>query len=66
MKRLLFRDGWLLLLALVCFGAAALGLFWWSFPRGARAWLHLAVAVGLVLLAGGIAAPVVTRSLKRR
>ena len=63
--RLLFREGWMLLLCLVCFAAAAAGLFWWSFPRGSAGWIRLAGAIVLLLLAGGIAAPVLTRALSR-
>jgi len=64
--RLLFGQGWMLALLLLAFGSAALGLFWWSFPRGGAGWLRFAAAVALVLLAGGLVAPVVTRALKRR
>jgi hypothetical protein len=63
--RLLFREGWMLLLCLVCFAAAAAGLFWWSFPRGSAGWVRLAGAIAVLLLAGGIAAPVLTRALTR-
>lgn len=64
--RLLFREGWMLALCLVCFGAAAFGLFWWSSPRGGAAWLRLGLSVAIVLVAGGFAAPIVTRALLRR
>ena len=64
--RLLFRDGWMLVLFLVCFGAAGAGLFWWSAPRGGAGWVRFAAAAGLVLLAGGVVAPLVTRTLYRR
>ena len=64
--RLLFRDGWMLILFLVCFGAAAGGIFWWSAPRGAGGWIRFAIALAIVLLAGGIVAPIVTRALYRR
>ena len=64
--RILFREGWMLVLCLVCFGAAAAGLFWWSSPRGGAAWIRFALSVGIVLLAGGFAAPLVTRALLRR
>ena len=64
--RLLFREGWMLALCLVCFGAAALGLFWWSSPRGLAGWIRLGLGASLVLLAGGLAAPVVARALLRR
>jgi hypothetical protein len=64
--RLLFRDGWMLVLFMICFGAAAAGIFWWSAPRGAAGWIRFGVALGTVLLAGGIVAPIVTRALYRR
>jgi len=64
--RLLFRDGWMLILFLVCFGAAAGGIFWWSAPRGGAGWIRFGVAVLLVLVAGGIVAPIVTRAIYRR
>ena len=63
--RLLFREGWMLLLCLVCFGAVAAGIFAWGFPRGGSGWIRLAVAVAVLLLAGGIAAPILTRALRR-
>ena len=66
MKRLFFREGWVLLLALVAFGAAGLGLFWWSFPRGSGAWIRLAVGVVVLVLAGGLIAPIVTRAVRRK
>ena len=64
--RVLFREGWVLALGLVSFGAAALGFFWWSAPRGAGGFVRFAVAVALVLLAGGVVGPLVTRALTRR
>jgi len=64
--RRLFREGWMLALCLVCFGAAAGGLFWWSFPRGGAGWIRLGGALLLLLLAGGIAAPILTRAIARR
>jgi hypothetical protein len=65
-KRLFFREAWVLLLAMVMFGAAAAGLFWWSFPSGGGAWVRLGVGVALLVLVGGFVAPIVTRALKRR
>ncbi|HVS11083.1 MAG TPA: hypothetical protein VMS76_14535 [Planctomycetota bacterium] len=64
--RLLFRRGWILALALLCFGAAGIGLFWSTFPRG---WSGVARALGLLaalLLIGGLIAPAITRALHRR
>lgn len=63
--RMLFREGWMLVLFLACFGAAAVGLFLWGFPRGSAGWIRLAVALVILLVAGGIAAPILTRALSR-
>jgi hypothetical protein len=64
--RLLFREGWILAVGLVSFGAAVLGLFWWSFPRGVAGILRFALVIVVVLVAGGLVAPIVTRALNRR
>ena len=64
--RVFFRDSWVLLLGLVSFGAAGLGFFWQSFPRGWRGVGRFAVLVGVVLLVGGVVAPIITRALNRR
>lgn len=63
--RLLFREGWVLVLGLVAFGVVGLGFLWGAFPRGAAGFLRLAVLVGVVLLAGGVVGPLVTRALHR-
>ena len=63
--RMLFREGWMLALLLVCFGGVAAGVFAWGFPRGGSGWIRLAVALAVLLVAGGIAAPVLTRALTR-
>jgi hypothetical protein len=64
--RILFREGWILALALVCFGAAGAGLFWFGLPRDPAALARFAaVAIALALL-GGVVAPLVTRALHRR
>ena len=64
--RLLFREGWVLVVGLVAFGAAGIGFFWWSAPRGSAGLARFAIAAALVLLAGGVVAPLVTRALGRR
>lgn len=64
--RVLARDGWVLVLALCCFGVAGAGLFWSTFPRGGRGLARFAALAGVVLLAGGIVAPMVTRALHSR
>lgn len=63
--RVMARKGWVLLVGLVCFGVAGAGLFWETFPRGWRGALRFAALVGLVLVAGGLVAPIVTRALHR-
>ncbi len=64
--RVLARDGWVLLIGLVCFGVAGLAFFWDVFPRGWAGALRLVVLLVAVLLAGGIVAPMITRALNRR
>jgi hypothetical protein len=64
--RLFFRDGWVLLLGLVSFGAAGLGIFWYSFPRGLAGFVRLGVLVLVLLLVGGLVAPWITRRLNKR
>ena len=63
--RLLFREGWVLVLGLVAFGAVGLGFLWGAFPRGAGGFLRFAVLIGIVLLAGGVVGPLITRALHR-
>ncbi len=64
--RLLFKEGWVLIAGLVSFGAAAIGLFYMTLPRGAGGWLRLAVLIVVLIVAGGIVGPIVTRALNRR
>jgi hypothetical protein len=64
--RMVFREGWILILGLVCFGAVGLGLLFHGFPRGGAGLLRFAVLVGAVLLAGGLVAPRITRALHAR
>ncbi|MBM3986745.1 MAG: hypothetical protein FJ294_02160 [Planctomycetes bacterium] len=64
--RLFFSQSWVLLLGLVMFGAAGLGLFATTFPRGERALLRVAILVGVMLVIGGVIGPLVTRALNRR
>lgn len=63
--RLFFREAWILVVGLVCFGAAGLFLFWSAFPRGLAGALRFAFLLGLLVLAGGVVAPIVTRALYR-
>jgi len=64
--RLLFREGWILVVGLVAFGSAGLGLFVMSFPRGASGWLYAAGLVVALALIGGLIAPAITRALAGR
>ena len=64
--RLLFSQSWVLILGLVAFGAAALGLFYMTFPSGWGGVLRALVLLALLLVVGGFVAPLVTRALNRR
>jgi len=64
--RLLFKEGWVLIVGLVSFGAAAIGLFYMTLPRGAGGWLRLVLMIVVLIIAGGIVGPIVTRALNRR
>ena len=64
--RLFFSQSWVLVLGLVMFGAAAIGLFATTFPRGERALLRVAILVGVMIVIGGVIGPLVTRALNRR
>jgi hypothetical protein len=63
--RMLFREGWILVLGMVSFGAVGLGFLWGAMPRGWSGLLRFAVLVGVVLLVGGLVGPLITRSLQR-
>ena len=64
--RVLASDGWVLVIGLVLFGAAGFYLFWDSFPRGWQGLGRFGMLILLVLFAGGIAGPMITRALLRR
>lgn len=64
--RVLARDGWVLVLGLVCFGFAGLALFWETFPKGWAGVGRFAALMGVVLVAGGLVAPGITKALARR
>ena len=64
--RLVFREGWILILGLVVFGSLGAAFLWGATPAGWRGVLRLALLVLLVLLAGGLVAPGITRALTRR
>lgn len=64
--RVLARDGWVLVLGLVSFGTIAAGLFYNTFPRGLRGIGFFVALVVVVLLAGGLVGPMITRALMQR
>lgn len=64
--RLFFSQSWVLLLGLVTFGAAAVGLFATTFPKGPRALVRVAILVAVMIVIGGVIGPLVTRALNRR
>ncbi|MFT7679821.1 MAG: hypothetical protein ACI8QC_003826 [Planctomycetota bacterium] len=64
--RVLARDGWVLVLGLVCFGAAGLGLFYSTFPTGWRGIGRFVILIVVVIGMGGIVGPMITRALMRK
>ena len=64
--RMLFRHGWILVVGLVVFGAAGIGLFWQTFPRGAEGWVRAGILLVVLVVLGGVVAPMITRALNRR
>jgi hypothetical protein len=65
-KRLFFHEGWMLCLCLVVFGALGAFLVLGALPRGWSGFVRLVVLFGLVLFAGGVAGPLISRALRRR
>gem|GEM_PF-1266068 len=63
--RLFFREGWILIVGLLVFGGVGAALFWQTFPSGWRGVTRLAGLFVLVLLAGGVVGPMVTRALNQ-
>lgn len=64
--RLLFRRGWLLAIGLVLFGAAGAVFFVEVLPRGWSGAARFAALVLVILCAGGVVGPIVTKSLYRK
>lgn len=65
-RRLLVRNSWVLVTALIVFGGTSLWLFHDTLPRG---WAGVGRLVGLVAvmaLAGGVVGPIVTRAVLSR
>ena len=64
--RLFFREGWILLLCLVVFGALGAMFVLGAMPRGWSGALRVSALVLVVFLAAGIAGPLITRALRAR
>jgi len=64
-RRLLFREGWMLVLCLVAFGTIGATFVLGALPRGWAGITRLVLLVLGVWLAAGIAGPLVTRALRR-
>ncbi len=60
------RQGWVLVLGLVSFGVLAVALFYETFPRGWRGIARGVTLLALMLLLGGVIAPIVSRALLKR
>jgi len=64
--RLLFREGWILIVGLVVFGTVGGAFVLGAMPRGWAGVLRLGGLVLAILILGGIVAPTITRALRRR
>jgi len=64
--RLFFREGWILLCGLVIFGAIGGTFVWGGLPEGWEGILKLLLALVLLVVAGGVAGPTITRTLGRK
>jgi hypothetical protein len=64
--RLLFREGWILVVGLVVFGAVGAAFVLGALPRGWSGALRALGLVAAVWLAAGVGGPLVTRALRRR
>jgi hypothetical protein len=64
--RLLFREGWILIVGLVVFGSVGGAFLWGAMPRGWSGVLRIGGLVLVVLLLGGVVAPLITRALYRK
>jgi len=64
--RLLFREGWILVIGMALFGAGALFFFQSVLPRGFAGFLRFGAVVVAVLLVGGLVGPLISKALLRR
>ncbi|MSR63285.1 MAG: hypothetical protein EXS08_12655 [Planctomycetes bacterium] len=63
--RVFFGQGWMLALCLVVFGSVGAVFVLGAVPRGWSGVLRVLLMLGVVWLAAGIAAPLITRALKK-
>jgi len=64
--RLFFREGWILLVGLAVFGSIGGAFVLGAMPKGWGGVLRLGGLVLVLVLLGGVVAPMVTRALHRR
>ena len=64
--RLFFREGWILAVCLLVFGALGAMFVLGAMPRGWAGAARVLVLVAIVGLAAGVAGPLITRTLRRR
>lgn len=64
--RMMFREGWILIFGMASFGLVGAGFLWGAMPRGWGGLVRFATLVVVVLLAGGLVAPMITRALNRK
>lgn len=64
--RLLFREGWILVVGMLLFGAGAIFFFQSVLPRGFAGFLRFAAAAAAVLIVGGLVGPLISRALLKR
>ena len=64
--RLLFREGWILIVGLVVFGSVGGAFLWGAMPRGWLGAVRLLALVLIVLAIGGVVGPLITRALYRK
>jgi hypothetical protein len=60
-RRVLAGGGWVLVIGMISFGTVAFFIFRDAFPKGFGGFLRLGAMLAIVLLAGGIVGPMVTR-----
>jgi hypothetical protein len=65
-RRLLFGQGWILLTAMIVFGALSIAIFASAAPRGWSALIRVGILIVVLVLIGGVIGPLITRALHKR